>query len=233
MRAALFVGAAVAAALLFSIAPACDLFGVISCSKDADCPDNLQFCESGTCSATASDGRHGRGVGEGEGEGEGGTACSGDGDCASVSGLCYDKSDDTGLFGQCVPTADDDTSCAETSGLGGISGTSGGPLIFKGSAFFQTGDCPSGAQNVGIDVHFLTRNSPLSESGVEGFVIDGTGSGPTLTGPGSMVTSDGLSGDILLFDHACVPDTQDHVAFKIGDSSPESNVLCIPITGAP
>ena len=212
------------------VAPACDLFGQIRCDKDADCPDNLQFCNSGACAKSADDGRPGRGLGEGEGEGEGAAgACATDTDCGS--GLCYDVDDSTGAKDKCVPLATDDASCAEVAGLGGADRGSGGAVIFSGVVTRGSTDCTGGTPggtSLQIQVRYLDRESDLDISNTQGFVFVPGGSSPTPTGPGS-IAGDGQSGDAFLFDNECVGASVDHIAYKLGRTSPESSALCLTV----
>lgn len=211
--------------------PACDLFGQVRCEKDADCPDNLQFCNSGVCNKTADDGRPGRGVGEGEGEGEGegGGACAGDADCGA--GLCYDVADDTGAQGKCVPLATDDASCAEIAALGGPDRQTQAAVIFNGVVTRGTTDCSgvAGGTSVQIQVRFLDRESDLDQTSTQGFFVAAGDSSPQLTGQGSISSGDGKTGDAFFFTSTCVAANADHIALKLGRTSPETNAICLPV----
>jgi hypothetical protein len=208
----------------------CDLFGQVRCDKDSDCPDDTPFCNSNVCGKTADDGRDGRGVGEGEGEGEGGGgACSSDDACAP--GLCYTASDGAAPVNTCVPLAGDDSSCPEAA-IVSAGRQGGGPVAFKATAQFSGGDCSPGTSNVNFDVHYFDSEGDSLPSSLQAFAMVQGESSPTPTGGGS-VEGDGTSGDAFLFYRNCVSESATYLVISLGETSPESNALCVPIAAAP
>lgn len=225
----------VPSALLFAaLAPltGCELFGIVRCADDGDCPDALPFCEDEVCVSEEDSGRTGRGIDENND----GT-CAGDSDCGE--GLCYDLTDTAAHFeadrvGTCVPAAEDDSSCPEAIELG-TERAAGAPVIFGATATRAGGDCEPGTQSLSVTVLFLDREGDVDPSGLGLFSKAPSHSGP-LVSLGS-ISGDGTSGEGFFFvNQVCVPDVDDHIALRLGelaDELPTSNALCVPIAAAP
>ena len=205
---------------------ACDLFGVVKCGKDADCPGGVPFCVDGTCNKTNDPGRDGHGI-----TGDG--TCTTDAECAPS--LCYDIDDTTGRNGTCVPAANEAPACPEAAQLGSSTDADpGSPVIFGASAILQSGSCSVGQLAVSVDLAYFDREGDVLASDTGAFVFSPTSISP-LVGGGS-IEGDGTSGHGFFFFSECVDQTTDHIAVKIGPFSartPTSNALCVPITGAP
>lgn len=222
----------VPSALLFAaLAPlaGCELFGIVRCADDGDCPEALPFCEDEVCVSEEDSGRTGRGIDENKD----GT-CAGDTDCGK--GLCYDLTDtaahfDAALLGTCVPGSADDASCAEAVSLGGPDRADGGPAIFSASAQRAGGDCPSGSENLTISVLYLDREGDLDFTNSTLFVMQPGGISPEFL-QGS-ISGDGTSGEGFFFASSCFPISAEYVGIRLGSSSPTSNALCVPVTGTP
>jgi hypothetical protein len=224
--------AAFVAALLPALS-ACDLFGVVRCDVDDDCPGSLPFCVSGVCSEEDDDDGRGRGIDEG---------CDTDADCPK--GLCYDLTEAAAHFeaarvGACVPAEEDDASCAEASFLGGTAGVdrdSGGPIIFGASAQRAGGggSCTPGTQFLSLDVLYLDREGDWDPSSTAMLVAPPGAISPSFAS--GSVSGDGTSGQGFFFMGECVPDTASYVAIRMGSANDEaftSNSLCVPIAAAP
>ncbi len=212
----------------------CDVFG-IRCNADADCPTDVPFCNIGVCSTVDGPVRA-EGEGEDANEGEGEDAgCGADSDCAADNnGLCYDLEDgdlhfEARFVGTCVPDAADEGACGSALlSIGGPSRPPSGPAIFGVTATRAGGDCGAGTQSLNIEILYLDREGDYSGSG--GFsVMPQNGSSPTF-GTGS-VSGDGTSGEVFAFLSACIPDSDTVVGVALGQTSPESNAICVPISG--
>lgn len=229
MRTPVLSVAASALTLAFVSLPGCELFGVVPCSEDGDCPESLPFCVDDVCSAEEDTGRTGRGIDDEEG-------CTDDAACGK--GLCYDLADtaahfDAALVGTCVPGPDDDASCAEAVSLGGPDRVEGAPAIFSATAQRAGGDCTPGTENLTISVLYLDREGDQDFTGgaTTLFVMQPGGISPDFV-QGS-ISGDGTSGEGFFFVSSCVPISVEYVGIRMGDSSPTSNALCVPVTGTP
>lgn len=164
---------------------------VVSCEDDEECPSDFPLCDGGACVDA---------IAEGEGEGEG-ESCTGDGDCPG--GLCWDVTDETGLFGTCVPRAVDEDCASQFSAP---ARDAAGPVIVD----LQLLSASAGSRTV--ELHFLDRQGDVSPTSPLIFVRLAGGSGqnplPSVSPPdgtsASMIFSfsanDGESVGIQLFD---------------------------------
>ncbi len=210
----------------------CDLFG-IRCDADSDCPPEQEFCNLGLCSTVDGPVRaEGEGEEGEEGEGEAAT-CANDGDCDSV---CYDATSDDAFFdadnaNTCVPLDSDVVDCAEASGLG--IDRRDDFVIYAGSAVLNpSASCTSGLRAYKYELRFVSRTQTLGggfvEARVRSATVEGNGGGPFSA---QVRSTNGTSGEIIVDDFSCYPDTDPTIALAVGLSSPASNALCLDVSG--
>jgi hypothetical protein len=218
--------ASVSASVAVAALAGCDLFG-IRCNADDDCPTDLPFCAAGVC-ATEDGGRRAGGEGEGEGESD---ACTVDADCQDSGALCYDLPDtaahfDAARVDTCVPAANEDTSCAEAA----LFSSSGQEVIFGARVQRVAGDCTPGEDNLSIEVNYLDRDGFGPQTSGVIFTAPPGSSSPNFVS--AEVSGDGTSGILFGIDRGCYSAAVTSVTIAIGQSSPSSHGLCLPILAA-